>query len=122
MLPSPEMKYTRYRLPESWSKDKHKLAFTVDDVCSASECAELLEQAEEAGWKASPMAPLQLGHRARVDDVAWAEKLFERLRPYCPPVHMRRRVSALTPTRVLSASLLVLVVAVLWSALWFFRS
>ena len=44
------------------------------------------------------MAPLQTGLRARFDDDAWALTIFERLRPFCPPVHKRRRLVGVTPT------------------------
>ena len=43
------------------------------------------------------MAPLQLGHRARLDDAARAAVIFERLRPFCPPVHLRRRLNQQAP-------------------------
>ncbi|KAH8043881.1 hypothetical protein JL722_14961 [Aureococcus anophagefferens] len=44
------------------------------------------------------MAPLQMGHRSRFDDAELASTIFERLRPYCPAVHLRRRLLGLTPT------------------------
>ncbi|KAH8075331.1 hypothetical protein JL721_1334 [Aureococcus anophagefferens] len=90
--------YTRYRLPDTWTKEKHKLAFTVDGVMSPEECGALVSRAAAVGWKPSPMAPLQMGHRSRFDDAALASKIFERLRPYCPAVHLRRRLLGLTPT------------------------
>ena len=90
--------YTRYRLPDTWTKEKHKLAFTVDGVMSPEECGALVSRAAAVGWKPSPMAPLQMGHRSRFDDAALASTIFERLRPYCPAVHLRRRLLGLTPT------------------------
>ena len=90
--------YTRHRLPKEWTLDASKLAFTVDDVLDAKECSELVKMADASGWKPSPMAPLQTGLRARFDDDAWARTVFERLRPFCPPVHKRRRLVGVTPT------------------------
>ncbi|KAH8084522.1 hypothetical protein JL720_8023 [Aureococcus anophagefferens] len=90
--------YTRYRLPDTWTKEKHKLAFTVDGVMSPEECGALVSRAAAVGWKPSPMAPLQMGHRSRFDDAELASTIFERLRPYCPAVHLRRRLLGLTPT------------------------
>ena len=90
--------YTRHRLPKEWTLDASKLAFTVDDVLDAKECTQLIQMADASGWKPSPMAPLQTGLRARFDDDAWALTIFERLRPFCPPVHKRRRLVGVTPT------------------------
>lgn len=75
-----------------------KLAVTVDGVLDAKECAALTEAANAAGWKPSPMAPMQSGLRSRVDDPATAAMIFERLKPYVPAIHERRRVIGLTPT------------------------
>ena len=90
--------YTRHRLPKEWTLDASKLAFTVDDVLDAKECSQLIQMADASGWKPSPMAPLQTGLRARFDDDAWARTIYERLRPFCPPVHRRRRLVGVTPT------------------------
>lgn len=90
--------YTRHRIPAAWSLDASKLAFTVDDVLDEKECAQLVQLADASGWRPSPMAPLQTGLRARVDNEEWALTIFERLRPFCPPVHLRRRLVGVTPT------------------------
>ncbi|KAK7239948.1 ribosomal protein L22 [Aureococcus anophagefferens] len=65
---------------------------------SPEECGALVSRAAAVGWKPSPMAPLQMGHRSRFDDAELASTIFERLRPYCPAVHLRRRLLGLTPT------------------------
>jgi len=86
--------YRRICLP--W--DESKLAFTVDAVLNADECAALRARSEAAGFSPSPMAPLQKGHRARFDDGATAKLIFERLRGFLPPVWRRSELVGLTPT------------------------
>lgn len=93
-----ELKYERYPLPAHWSKDADKIAFTVDGILDAEECAALVARADAVGWKPSPMAPLQMGLRSAIDDAGLAARIYARLRPYCPPVHMKRRLRGLTPT------------------------
>ncbi len=86
--------YSRLRIP--WAPSR--LVFTVDGILSRSECAALVARAEAAGFSPSPMRPLQMGLRSRFDDSPLAARLFERLRPYLPPVWRRCELHALTPT------------------------
>ncbi|KAJ1459665.1 hypothetical protein M885DRAFT_47310 [Pelagophyceae sp. CCMP2097] len=97
-MAAPMLAYERLRLPAAWVQEHSKLAFTVDGVLSADECAAMVQRATEVGWRPSPMAPLQLGERSRFDDALLSQLIFERLRPYLPPVHRKCGLRAITPT------------------------
>lgn len=85
-------------LPKEWHSDRGKLAFTVDNILTRGECAMMIERANVVGWKPSPMAPLQSGLRCRYDNAELSQTILERLQPYLPEVHARRRLVGLTPT------------------------
>ena len=90
--------YTRHRLPKEWTLDASKLALRWTTPWTPRSAPQLMQMADASGWKPSPMAPLQTGLRARFDNDAWARTIHERLRPFCPPVHRRRRLVGVTPT------------------------
>jgi hypothetical protein len=86
------------------NQDRAKLAFTLENVFSASECAQLMKEAEAVGFTAAGLGSsgrqsvnteVRDSGRLISEDPALAQEILKRIRPYLPTVWKGRRLLGL---------------------------
>merc|ERR1712232_419867 len=85
-------------------QDRGKLAFTLENVFSPSECAQLMKEAEAIGFSAAGLGrsgeqtvAVEVRDSGRLisEDPMLAQVVLERIRPHLPTVWKGRRIIGL---------------------------